>query len=102
MVRNFIVMIGLLVVEVFLTLLVYTGLNIYWPNGFGYLVGISGSIGDGMKRLVLGLLPSQANAVNATLLGDLNPKAILLLLVGLVVATILRSIVELTGLFRRH
>ena len=103
LIGRFITMIVLLVIEVFLTLLTYTFLNLYAQNTwFGYLVGISGSIADGMKKLLLTMIPSWANAVNATLVGDLNPKAVLLLLIGLVVAAIVRSLAELTGLTGRH
>ena len=93
------VMLFLLVIEVFLTMLVYTFLNLKFLDTFGYLVRISAGVLDGLKSALLIMLPGSANAAYATLFGELGPKAILLLLIGLVVAAIVRSLVELMGLF---
>ena len=92
----------LLVIEVVLTMVVYTFLNLKFLDTFGYLVRMSRTVLDWMGSLLLTLLPGSANAAYATLLGELGPKAILLLLIGLVVATIMRSLVELMGLTRSH
>jgi hypothetical protein len=92
----------LLVVELVLTMVVYTYLNLKFLETFGYLVRLSRSVLDALSSLLVYLLPGQANAAYATLLGELGPKAILLLLIGLVVATIVRGLAELTGLTGRH
>lgn len=92
----------LLVVELVLTMVVYTYLNLKFLDTFGYLVRLSRSVLDALSSLLVYLLPGQANAAYATLLGELGPKAILLLLIGLVVATIVRGLAELTGLTGRH
>lgn len=84
----------LLIVEVVLTMVVYTLLNLYSLGTFGYLVRLSQGVLDLMRSLIVTLLPGAANAAYATLLGELGPKAILLLLIGLVVAAILRGLVE--------
>lgn len=97
-VGRFLGLVVLLVFEVFITMLVYTLLNLKFLETFGYLVRLSASVLEAMKSVLLAVIPSQANAAYATLFGELGPKAILLLLIGLVVAAILRSIVELTGL----
>ena len=97
---RFIAMLVLLVVEVFLTMLVYSFLNLKFLDFFGYLVRLSASVLEGMKSLLLLVIPGSANAAYATLFGELGPKAILLLLIGLVMAAIVRSVVELTGLFK--
>jgi hypothetical protein len=97
---RFIGTLALLVVEVMLTMLVYTFLNLKFVDTFGYLVRQSRTVLDWMGSLLLTLMPGSANAAYATLLGELGPKAILLLLIGLVVAAIMRSLVELTGLAR--
>jgi hypothetical protein len=102
LVGKFVVMLGLLVVEVFLTMLVYTLLNWWSLNVFGALVRFSASVLEGMKSLILMVMPGQANTVYATLLGELGPKAILLLLIGLVVAAVVRGLVELTGVVGRR
>lgn len=95
---RFITTIILLVVELVLTMVVYTYLNLKFLDTFGYLVRLSRSVLDALSSLLVYLLPGQANAAYATLLGELGPKAILLLLIGLVVATIVRGLAELTGL----
>lgn len=97
-VSRFVWLILTLIVEVFVTMLVYTLLNLYALNWFGWLVRLSSSVLDGMKALLMMLMPGLANQAYATLFGELGPKAILLLLIGLVVAAILRSLLELTGL----
>ena len=92
----------LLILEVVLTMVVYMMLNIHALNAFGYLVRLSSSVLEVLRGLLVTLLPGSANAAYATLFGELGPKAILLLLIGLVVAAILRFIVEATGLDGRH
>lgn len=99
---KFIVTVVLLVVELVLTMVVYTYLNLKFLDTFGYLVRMSRSVLDAMSSLLVYLLPGQANAAYATLLGELGPKAILLLLIGLVVAMIVRGLAELTGLTGGH
>jgi hypothetical protein len=86
----------LLIVEVFLTMLIYTLLNLYTLNGaFGTLVQFSDWVRELLVKTILYVLPGQANAAYATLIGEFSPKAVLLLLLGLVVAAIVRG---LTGL----
>lgn len=92
----------LLILEVAITMLVYTLLNLHALNVFGYLVRLSGAVLESMRALLIAVMPGQANAAYATLFGELGPKAILLLLIGLVVAAILRGLVELTGLTSRR
>ena len=84
--------IGLLLLELVLTILVYTGLNLYSLNLFGALVRFAQSVQDLMRLIVERLIPGAANAAYATLFGELGPKAILLLLIGLVVAALVRGV----------
>lgn len=95
---RFIVMIVLLVIEVFLTMLVYSFLNLRFIDTFGYLVRLSSTVLEAMKSLLVMVMPGSVNAAYATLFGELGPKAILLLLIGLVVAAIVRSLAHLTGI----
>ncbi len=88
----------LLILEVAITMLVYTLLNLHALNVFGFLVRMSSTVLETMRSVLISAMPGQANAAYATLFGELGPKAILLLLIGLVVAAMLRGIVELTGL----
>ena len=101
-VGRFLAMLVLLVVEVCVTMMVYTFLNLKFVDTFGYLVRLSSSVLEAMKSVLLTVSPGSANAAYATLLGELGPKAILLLLIGLVVAAIVRGIAELAGLTGRH
>ena len=87
--------IGLLLLELVLTMLVYTGLNIYSLDLFGTLVRFAGSVHAIMTSVIGLLLPGAANVAYATLFGEFAPKSILLLLIGLVVASIVRGIVGL-------
>lgn len=87
----------LLVVELVLTLLVYTGLNIYSLELFGSLVRMAGSVLEFTASLFEQLFAGSANAAYASVFGELGPKAMLLLLIGLFVAAIVRL---LTGLAR--
>ncbi|MEQ1697783.1 MAG: hypothetical protein ABL901_18280 [Hyphomicrobiaceae bacterium] len=84
---------ALLILELVLTMLVYSGLNIYSLNLFGMLVRGARSVLDLMTALVERIIPGSANTAYATLFGELGPKSILLLLIGLLVSAIVRSVV---------
>jgi hypothetical protein len=86
-----------LVLELVVTMLVYTGLNIYSLNLFGTLVRLARSVLDIMTALVERVIPGSANTAYATLFGELGPKSILLLLIGLIVAAVLRSLASLVS-----
>ena len=83
-------------------MLVYTFLNLKFFDTFGYLVRLSRSVLDGVGSVVLAVLPGSANAAYATLLGEIGPKAMLLLLIGLVVSALMRLMTDMTGLSRPH
>jgi len=82
----------LLVVELVVTMLVYIYLNLYHLSTFGYLVRLARSVLDVLTSQLEYWLPLTANAAYATLIGELGPKSILLLLTGLVAATVIRAI----------
>lgn len=82
----------LLVVELVATMLVYIYLNLYHLSTFGYLVRLSRSVLDVLTGQLEYWLPVSANVAYATLIGELGPKSILLLMLGLVTATIVRAI----------
>ena len=94
--------VALLVVEVLLTMLVYTFLNLKFLDTFGYLVRMSRVVLDWVAAVVLMVLPGSANAAYATLLGEIGPKAMLLLLIGLVVSAFMRILTDMMGLSRPH
>ena len=89
--------VGLLVVELAVTMLVYIYLNLYHLETFGYLVRLARSVLDVMASQLDFWLKGSANTAYATLMGELGPKSILLLLIGLVVSLIIRTIVRLIG-----
>jgi hypothetical protein len=81
---------ALLIVELVLTLLIYSGLNIYSLELFGWLVRMAGSVLEVTSSLFERLFAGSANAAYASVFGELGPKAMLLLLLGLLVASIVR------------
>ena len=85
--------VGFLLLELVLTMLAYTGLNYWSLNAFGTLVRFADTVLGLMRWLVDRLFPGAANTAYATLFGELGPKSILLLLLGLVVAAVVRSVV---------
>ncbi|MGL4397201.1 MAG: hypothetical protein ACRCS9_11725 [Hyphomicrobium sp.] len=80
----------LLIVELVLTMLVYTGLNIYSLELFGSLVRTAGGVLDVMASLFERMFAGSANAAYASVFGELGPKSMLLLLIGLAVAAVVR------------
>ncbi|HWB47460.1 MAG TPA: hypothetical protein VG900_18670 [Hyphomicrobiaceae bacterium] len=84
----------LLVVELVAAMLVYIYMNLYHLETFGFLVRLARYVLDALVSQLEFWLPGSANSAYATLIGELGPKSILLLLVGLIVATIIRSTVR--------
>lgn len=85
----------MLVVELVATMIVYTYLNFYHINLFGNLVRFARSVLDILTGQLEYWMPGTANAAYATLIGELGPKSILLLMLGLVTATVIRAIARL-------
>ncbi len=96
-VLSLISILAFLILELVLTMLVYSGLNIYSLNFFGMLVRGARSVLDIMTTVVERVLPGSANTAYATLFGELGPKSILLLLIGLIVSAIVRSVAGLVA-----
>jgi hypothetical protein len=80
----------LLIVELVLTILVYTALNVYSFELFGTLVRFAGGVLETMAGLVERFFSGSSNTAYASLFGELGPKSMLLLLIGLIVAAIVR------------
>jgi hypothetical protein len=87
----------LLVIELVATMLVYIYFNLYHLSTFGYLVRLSRSVLDVLTGQLEYWLPVSANVAYATLIGELGPKSILLLMLGLVTATVIRAIARGIG-----
>jgi hypothetical protein len=85
----------LLIVELILTILVYTALNVYAFEFFGKLVRLAGGVLETMAGLVERFFSGSSSTAYASLFGELGPKSMLLLLTGLVVAAIVRLLTTL-------
>ena len=87
----------MLVIELVATMLIYIYLNLYHLSFFGYLVRLSRSVLDVLTGQLEYWVPVYANMAYATLIGELGPKSILLLMLGLVTATVMRAIARGIG-----
>ncbi len=87
----------LLLVELIATMLVYMYLNFYHIETFGHLVRLARYPLDVIGVQVEYWVPAQANSVYATLIGELGPKSFLLLILGLIVAAIIRSLAHIAA-----
>jgi hypothetical protein len=84
----------LLLIELITTMLVYMYLNFYHIETFGHLVRLARYPLDVIGVQTEYWLPVSANSAYATLMGELGPKSFLLLILGLIVAAVIRSAVH--------
>jgi hypothetical protein len=89
----------LLLAELLTAMLVYIYLNLYHLATFGYLVRLARSVLDVAAGQLDYWLPKSSNVVYATLVGELGPKSILLLLIGLLSSFVIRSLARLVRRF---
>jgi hypothetical protein len=82
-----------LIVEVFLAMLVYMYLNLSHPYTFGWLIGLAARLLAAFTTYLEQLSPDLANQAFRTLLGEIGPKAVLLLLIGLIVGAVARLVI---------
>ena len=80
----------LLVIELVTTMLLYSYLNLSHPDTFGWLVRQSRGVLDLLAGQIELWFKGWSNAAYASVFGELGPKSILLLLMGLVVAAVIR------------
>jgi hypothetical protein len=81
-----------LIIEIFAAMLAYIYLDLYHRELFGNLVGIAREILISFTQHLTNIAPEFANQANTSLLGEFGPKAILLLVIGLLVSAVLRSL----------
>lgn len=95
-----------LVAEIFAAMLVYIYLDLYHRSFFGNLVGLAREILNSFTRNLTNIAPEFTNQANMSLLGEFGAKSILLLVIGLLVSAVLRSltmvIYEKIDLFRKR
>lgn len=87
------VFIALLVVELIVSMFLYGYLQLGHTDFFGFLVRQAGSLLALAGQTVQALFPDSANQIYATVFGELGPKSILLLLIGLVVGALFRTLI---------
>ena len=85
----------LLIVELVTAMLVYIYMNLYHLDTFGALVRFAKDVLDTLVAQMEYWVPGAANQAYATLVGELGPKAILLLLIGLMAGVVVRFLVRL-------
>ena len=78
----------LVIVEVVIAMIAYMYLALNHLETFGYLVGLSRDVLNLFADQLKQYAPEYALRADTTLLGELGPKSILLLLIGLVVSAI--------------
>ncbi len=84
----------LLLAELLASMLIYIYLNLYHVTVFGHMVRDARYILDALVGQIEYWLPVSANSAYATLIGELGPKSLLLLLIGLVTASVIRFAVH--------
>ncbi len=85
----------MVIVELVITVALYIYLNLYHLETFGYLVRLASSVLQVLTTQIEYWVPLSANAAYATLIGELGPKSILLLMLGLVTGAVIRAIARL-------
>jgi predicted tellurium resistance membrane protein TerC len=83
---------ALLLVELIAAMLIYSYLNLNHIELFGHLVRNARYVLDVLVSQMEYWLPGSANDAYASLVGELGPKSLLLLLIGLVSAMVIRFI----------
>ncbi|MEJ2125094.1 MAG: hypothetical protein P8Y47_09890 [Alphaproteobacteria bacterium] len=86
-----------LIVEILVAMLAYIYLNLYHIDTFGFLIGLARELLNLLTQALMQLSPELAQKADATLLGDLGPKAFLLLVMGLVAGMLVRFVLWLIG-----
>ena len=91
----------LLLVELVAAMLIYIYLNLYHVTLFGQLVRDARYVLDALVSQMEYWLPISSNSAYATLIGELVPKSLLLLLIGLVSAMVIRFLIRSAARFVR-
>ena len=84
---------ALLVVELITAILLYVYLDLFHQDLFGSLVRTASELFNAIASAVIPIFQDSANQAYASLIGELSPKAILLLFIGLAVGAVIRFIV---------
>ncbi len=87
----------LVFVELMAALFTYFYLAMFEREWFGTLIGYSREVLNFCIGQIELWFPAFSNAANATLIGELAPKSMLLLLIGLVVGALIRLLLWIVG-----
>lgn len=87
--------VAMVFIELMAALLTYFYLAIYEREWFGWLIGQAREVLNFCVAQIEAWFPAFTNAANATLIGELAPKSMLLLLIGLVVGAAIRLVLWL-------
>ena len=87
----------LVFVELMAALFTYFYLAMFEREWFGTLIGYSREVLNFCIGQIELWFPAFTNAANATLIGELAPKSMLLLLIGLVVGALIRLLLWIAG-----
>ncbi|MFA9474233.1 MAG: hypothetical protein ACERJ2_06670 [Filomicrobium sp.] len=87
----------LVFVELMAALFTYFYLAMFEREWFGTLIGYSREVLNFCIGQIELWFPAFTNAANATLIGELAPKSMLLLLIGLVVGALIRLLLWIVG-----
>lgn len=86
-------LIAYLVAEVLVAMAAYMYLNLHHLEFFGYLISLCRTLLNEFAIHLERFSPDLANRAYATLLGELGPKSILLLFIGLTVSMFIRFLI---------
>jgi hypothetical protein len=87
----------LVFIELMAALFTYFYLAIFEREWFGTLIGYAREVLNFSIGQIEIWFPAFTNAANATLIGELAPKSMLLLLIGLVVGALIRLLLWMVG-----
>ncbi|MBI1384014.1 MAG: hypothetical protein GC150_03780 [Rhizobiales bacterium] len=91
--------VALLVVELIAAIATYVYLALYDVETFGYLVRMSGRVLNvAWQQVDFFFSEAAANQAYATVVGEIGPKAMLLLLIGLAVGAVFRFVLWVLSL----
>ncbi len=83
---------ALLILELVIAILIYSYLALYHTELFGFLARQASVVFDQLAQLIVASFPATADQAYATAFGELAPKSMLLLMIGLAVGAVMRFV----------
>ncbi|MEL6873714.1 MAG: hypothetical protein AAFO62_13175 [Pseudomonadota bacterium] len=88
---------ALLILELVVAILIYSYLALYHTELFGFLARQASVVFDQLAQIIVASFPATADQAYATAFGELAPKSMLLLMIGLAVGAIMRFVAWAIG-----